>query len=81
MSECEMYWVTLPGGVSGREARMLLCGNCGYTTIDIGARYCPGCGAKIVSVTDDGDECDAIKIARDEGFDEGYEAAREELDG
>ena len=79
MGTCEMYAVRLVGGRDDAIRRyLLLCGNCGYTTNDTACAYCPGCGARVTGVCDDGDECDALRWAHDSGFDEGYEAAREE---
>ena len=73
-----MYRVALLGGAADRQRHLLLCGNCGYTTNDVACVFCPGCGAKVESVADDGDECDALTYAHDAGFDEGYQAAQEE---
>lgn len=81
MDTCEMYALTVSGGASGRDRRELLCGNCGFTTIETACVFCPNCGAQVASVEDDGDECDALKYARETGFDEGYQAAREEMEG
>jgi hypothetical protein len=43
--------------------------------------FCPNCGAQVTSIEDDGDECDALRYAKETGFDEGYQAARDEMEG
>lgn len=75
---CTMYRVTMSGGATSRPRYMLYCDACGYTTNDYACKYCPNCGAKVESVTNNGDECDALTYAHDSGFDEGYQAAQDE---
>ena len=78
MAKCEMYRVEISGPVYG-----LLCGNCGGLTLDVGTKACPHCGAEVAHIEDDGDSFAAwggLRYAHDVGFDEGYQAAMEEVD-
>lgn len=77
MSGCEMYVVKVSAGISG-----LMCGNCGGLTLNTDAAYCPHCGAKVANVEDDGDSFEgwgSMRYAHDVGFDEGWQAAMEEM--
>ena len=80
MTECEMYLVTIDGGASGMARHAMLCSNCGFTTLETAASFCPNCGAHVASVCDDGDEWDAVRAIRAQGFDEGYQQAMDEME-
>lgn len=77
MSECEMYLVRITDGITG-----IMCGNCGELTLNLDAAYCPKCGSHVESVQDDGDSFAErmIVYAHDTGFDEGYQAAFDEVE-
>ena len=80
MTECVMYPVQIDGGTSDRARHVLLCGNCGFTTLETAASFCPNCGAHVSRVCDDYDEWDAVRAIRDQGFDEGYQQAMDDLE-
>lgn len=64
------------------RTQALMCDRCTGVTFEMGAYYCPFCGAEVFTVVEPAEDVYAMaeRYAYDVGFDEGYIAAMQEVE-